>query len=353
MNSTRCYSLDFLKVAATTAIVFHHYQQVTGAHFERGINYWEGGFYFGYIVELFFLLSGYFMFGYISKIQKGLTFKSFFLKRFRRLAPMLTLAALTYEVLLYFYRCQFGSDYCGVELSLWGGVIDSLGVQAGWVFANPSINNPTWYVSVLLFCYILFYLGTKGSARLRISARYCYLFIIFVGCAINTYSIDLPFLNAFMSRGYVSFFAGVLLGSYVYEKTFSNKAGGFALLIVGLFVVLFKTHFNFIETGFQYLLTFIVYPALIISLKTEIASKVFRHPIWGKAGGTSFSVYLFHCPCFILMFVIFGITNFDANYSSHALMYSVTLIVWVLGSLIYVFIEPRLDRVAKDALSKL
>ncbi len=39
-------------------IIFHHYQQGSGAVYKY-INFWGGGgFYFGYLVELFFILSG-------------------------------------------------------------------------------------------------------------------------------------------------------------------------------------------------------------------------------------------------------------------------------------------------------
>lgn len=31
----RDYSLDFIKIVATVFIIFHHYQQVTGAWFEN------------------------------------------------------------------------------------------------------------------------------------------------------------------------------------------------------------------------------------------------------------------------------------------------------------------------------
>lgn len=69
-KNTREYSLDFLKVVATIIIVFHHYQQGFGVAFSK-FNFAGGKFYFGYIVELFFVLSGYFTYKYIKKIAGG------------------------------------------------------------------------------------------------------------------------------------------------------------------------------------------------------------------------------------------------------------------------------------------
>lgn len=66
----RDYTLDFIKICATIIIIFHHYQQVTGAFFENKINFWNGKFYFGYVVELFFILSGFLCFPILTKSNK-------------------------------------------------------------------------------------------------------------------------------------------------------------------------------------------------------------------------------------------------------------------------------------------
>jgi len=79
IGKKRNYGLDFLKIVATILIVFHHYQQVLNVEF-AGINFFGGKFYFGYLVELFFLISGFLMFKYIERIKQGLTFKEFFFK---------------------------------------------------------------------------------------------------------------------------------------------------------------------------------------------------------------------------------------------------------------------------------
>ncbi len=70
MADKRVYSLDALKIIAATLIVFHHYQQFTETEFKY-INFYSGSFYFGRLVELFFLLSGFFTYQYIKKIYGG------------------------------------------------------------------------------------------------------------------------------------------------------------------------------------------------------------------------------------------------------------------------------------------
>ena len=224
MGNERKYSLDVLRIIATILIVFHHYGQVTGLYLEGHINYWNGRFYFGYVVEFFFLLSGYFMYRYIGKITNGLTFKKFFLPRALRLLPLVFISGVTYEVLLGVYQKICGGDWFGVSITVWGVIINALGVQDGWVFANPMVNNPTWYISVLLLCYIVFYLLTYLGKRWQIPHTYLFVFMVLLGCGAQTYGLNLPFLNGSSCRGYYAFFFGVLLAEWLEKLNAAKKS---------------------------------------------------------------------------------------------------------------------------------
>ena len=78
---------DIIKIICTVCILFHHYQQLTGTFFYRGLNFYGGRFYFGYLVELFFIMSGWVMVSYIEKIKDKMSFPAFFSKRAIRLLP--------------------------------------------------------------------------------------------------------------------------------------------------------------------------------------------------------------------------------------------------------------------------
>ena len=156
MEKARNNSLDFLKIIATILIVFHHYQQELNVKFTQ-INFFGGKFYFGYLVELFFLISGFLMFNYIEKIKQGLNFESFFINRVKRFLPLAAIAAILYECLIYFYFRIFGEKFLEQGLNFFGTIISILGIQAGWSFENPMINNPMWYISVLILYFILYF----------------------------------------------------------------------------------------------------------------------------------------------------------------------------------------------------
>ena len=58
ISEKRYYNLDIIKMISSILIVFHHYQQLSGITFD-GINFYGGKFLFGYLVELFFMISGF------------------------------------------------------------------------------------------------------------------------------------------------------------------------------------------------------------------------------------------------------------------------------------------------------
>lgn len=186
----------------------------------------NGRFYFGYIVELFFILSGYFMYSYIRKVQQGrITFPEFYFKRLSRLFPVMAVGAVTYEIFRAVYQYLYQTSWFDIQTTFWGIIIASFGIQDGWALSNPCVNNPTWYISVLMLCYVVFFMLVYISKRLKISPQYLFIFMIFWGMGINTYGINLPFLNASSSRGYYAFFFGIILAGILKEKNRQTGVG--------------------------------------------------------------------------------------------------------------------------------
>ena len=271
MEKQRDYSLDFLKIIATILIIFHHYQQVTGVYFVNGINFYNGKFYFGYMVEFFFVLSGFFMHSYIDKIKKDeITFLQFYLRRLGRLFPLLLWGGVGYEIFLVIYQNLYHNSWFGIAPTFWGIVISAFGIQDGWALPNPCVNNPTWYVSVLVLCYVAFYLLVYVAKRLRVMEQYLFVFMIFLGMGINTYGINLPFFNASSCRGYYAFFFGVLLADFLKKHKINKKDMIVSVVIVVTITLLIIYENDFIASGINYVMTFMYYPALIVIFKSNI-----------------------------------------------------------------------------------
>ena len=106
----REYSLDVLKIVGTVIIMLHHFQGTFGVKYGP-VDFANGKFYFGWIVELFFMLSGYFAVRYKERIENALSFNDYFSARVIRLVP-------TMFVCTAFYTLCFTILWKGANISL-------------------------------------------------------------------------------------------------------------------------------------------------------------------------------------------------------------------------------------------
>lgn len=344
MKSTRNYTLDMLKVFATIFIVFHHYQQdgqgITGQNFHCFVDFYGGIFSFGYMVELFFVISGMCMFPYIKKIAQGMTFYQFYVRRAARLLPLMAVSGVVSAVLLVFYnRIYCGNGYDLGTPSFFGVIIQALGVQDGWVFSNPFLNNPTWYCSVLLLCYVIFFGIVYWSGRLKISPFYGMGFFLLLGCGINTYGMELPFLNVSSSRGFCGFFAGVLLAAVMPKIQAWRYSPAASLLVVVLFLADLKWENGDLEY-LPFLLTFVFYPALIILLQSAPLSHITGAAFWGKWSKITYSIFIWHFPLYLLVFLLLPILHINpASAANQTCMLLFACVMQPIGWLSYRFLE--------------
>lgn len=339
----REYSLDVIKIIATVIIIFHHYQYVTGAKFEQGINFLDGKFYFGYVVELFFVLSGYFMYPYIDKIKSGkIKFHVFFLKRWFRFAPLVTLSAITFEIFLVCYRHLYQVPWMDINTTFWGTVLSSVLMQAGWGFSNHCVNDPIWYISVLMLCSVIFYGLVYIAKRKNIPVIYLFIIMILIGVSIDTYGINLPFLTTSSSRGYYAFFSGIILAWILQNNAISIKAEIISILIVLGIPLLIIYHNDFMSAGINYTMTFIYYPALIVVFKSRILSVLCNWRIIGVLGKISFDVYVWHNPFYILLYIVIKVFHWNLDLLSVKTMVCYAIFCFLFGTFSHFCIEKPL-----------
>lgn len=345
----RQYSLDFLKIVATVFILFHHYQQYISGMFNDGINFYGGVYNFGYMVEFFFILSGYFMYPYIQKIKDGLLFKQFYLPRYIRLIPMVALAAVGYQIVVLCHIKLVGAAWFMESPDVWKTIVAAMGFQEGWVFKNNTyVNYPVWYVSVLLICYLIFYMVTYFSKRCQVSARYFYLAFIFVGIAINSYGWHVPFFNEYTARGYYAFFTGVLLATYCYERYATRRETLISLGIVAVVIDLIVFHRGFILGGVNYISTFVLFPAIIMLFKNPVVCKVFKGSGWQTAASVAFNAFLWHMPLLIILLMVIGKVQTGISFMSRGCMWGFLVIEIIIGMFSYFLIERKFKKWRKD-----
>ncbi len=349
--SNRVYSLDLLRVIATIFIIFHHYQQNSNLQFDKGINFCFGSFYFGNMVELFFVLSGFLTFKGMLR-EEQIVFGSWIGKKYLRLIPLVALSVFVYEVLVVLYVKILGDYYFGTGINLWGAIITAVGIQDGWVFINPIINNPVWYVSVLLLCYIMYWIVIKLSLRFQVSPIYGFFIMILIGCAISSYNINLPFLNLGSSRGYYAFFTGCLLGHMLYKKMIGSALTIFCFFSVILISFLIISSSPWISGGTSYILTFWFFPSLIVIFTRKPIIKLFNWKIIGEAGKITYSVYIWHVCCYMVMRIMIGLMGYDSSViMQRKAMYLYGIFCFIVGTISYYFIEKPTNRIALKRMS--
>lgn len=225
MKESRKILPDILRVVLTACVLFHHYQQLTGTFFYRGINFYGGKFYFGYIVEVFFLMSGFFMVPYVAKIRDKMSFPAFFGKRLIRLLPSMIAATIFYDIALFFYvRLCNGTLRYPTDINVFGSIVTALGLGSWSITKDFEINPICWYVSVLLLCYILMYIFVFLSKITKIPAGIMLSIPMIAGVVIThvTEFSVIPFLSTRIARGYIHFFGGLLLG-IIFSGLFGKK----------------------------------------------------------------------------------------------------------------------------------
>lgn len=356
MNKTaRNYGLDALKFAAICIIVLHHYQQISGAHYDF-INFYQGRFYWGYLVELFFILSGYFTAKYVARIDGDSSVASLFFGKLVRFLPLLIVCGSVTIAAELLFSASGGNST--MELTLWC-VVSSLTGIARWLSTSMMINNPTWYISVLLLCYVVFFVATKLAKRWGANPYGVFCAIVGIGLIMRwvclAYGIAFPFFNLFIARGLVCFFAGLVL----YRLLQGSKGNSDALVLVSLLVlVLFLLAFSFWPDmvtgydGYQPALTladntlwmtlcFVVYPAVIVVFRSKYLGRLFAHPVFRRMGDISYNMYMWHIPVILPLLSIAMV--FGLNVQSRAAMLLALLAVFAVGAISARYVDGPLS----------
>jgi len=331
-KAKREYALDALKVFCTIIILFHHYQQNCGNAYTL-IKWFGGSFNFSYIVELFFIVSGYFAFHTVTRGTGR--FGSFMGRKFLRFFPVMAVTAVADQGARLIYQLILKQPY-DQGLSLWGLITSAFGVQDGGVFLSHAVNNPTWYINCLLICYAVLYLLSWISKKMSVCHAWLYLLMVLVGAGAITYGVNRPFLTNHTARAYLGFFLGICLALIMQYKPIQKSkllSCGCAAYLCGVLFLWFFAR-STIKSDFYFLMVFTVFPCILILFRTPLIQKIFSHQFWEILGGIAFNTYMWHAVVIILL--NFCKTTMPAEvYYSRIGMLIYTGVCFVLGTLSY------------------
>ena len=349
----RLHGLDFVKVIATILIVLHHYWQVHNVYIDNGINFFNGKFYFGYLVELFFVLSGFFMLSDVEKIKHGTGFRKFFIKKYMRFQPLMLITVITFSGLAAAFEGLYQAPWSGTTIYLWGIISSAIGIQGGWALPNPCINNPIWYISVLLLCEIILYVFVGISKKHQIPLEVFYTVMIFLGMGIMEYNINLPFMNVMTCRGFYAFFWGLMLASILSKRQPSRIVAIISgVIVVGLPFLIAFTASSFTEEGSNYLMTFIYFTAVVLVFTTKGVNWLFSSRLWEVFAEIAYNTYMWHSCVFIMVAIFFFVMNIVPDFTDIGTIVGMASVSCVVGAISYFCIEKPMRKMVGKMVAK-
>ena len=275
-----------------------------------------------------------------------ITLKMLYCRRAFRVRPLVGISAIVFEIGLVLYKRATGTLFFNHDLDLSGTLFNSIGVQAGWATPNPMVNNPTWYVSVLLLCYLIFYLVNYLAGKCHVNVNYLYFSIIFIGMGTLSYGINLPFINNIAGRGYYAFFFGIVLANFLSKhKKSINKYSIIAIMIISLTIY----YIYYLQKNGQsfddfYWLTFAFVPSFIILAETKVIRKIFSGRFWSLLAKSAYNVFIWHvCMEMLYKYLLFKYPEL-LKYAEWKMMLYALGIDWTVGILSYFLIEKPITK---------
>lgn len=278
---------------AAALIVLHHYQQSFVIRFSR-INFFGGQIEVAWLVELFFMISGFLMVA--SDRGRDISYGKQFLSKCLRFYPSVWMSLIAVLLLLAVAEPDRLHDLSVLML-----LANFFLFFSGWKLdVGLGLNNPTWYLCVLILCYALYYLVRALCRKCRLSVMPAYFLVGFA--SIYFMWLDVPLVNYATLRGYSCFFTGAFLYCAVSEvetkKQLIFGLGLLALSAVGLADNL-KDWNIFVQA---------LYPAVIL---LAVALPQIQSKTVSELGKSSFQLYIWHGP--LLYFAQHFFPNYGWN----------------------------------------
>ncbi len=345
-------------IAAIGIALFTHYYfwlPEMNYPFLNKVTYWFWN-YASYFVDLFFVISGFIMvYVYKDKIKQGnIGFVDFTKKRLVRFYPMMVLALVLLLVLQLVHQKVDGMFFA-YELVYDNSVMSfllNLLCLHGTGLVGISFNAPTWYLSIVLIMYMIFYVVTYHTRKNNMeNVAYVGLFLLGLTIAIKGYPT--VFLNC---RGLVGFFAGCILCEACYRfEMLSKKTKDivtwlvFGALIVFCGVSAIYSHAiygrNDIVVVVYVLLIWV--PIVFLAVENSFVRNVLKVRPLRFLGKISFSMYVLHFPVMIAIDLVNVGLGFNVTYDSPKAFIVYAVAVFIAAIAGHYIVERNLNKIFK------
>jgi peptidoglycan/LPS O-acetylase OafA/YrhL len=278
-------------------------------------------------VDFFFVISGFFMYMVLSKIQLSApAYLDFLKKRWFRIAPAFYCSALVYAI---FLRIQYPN------YRIFYGLLTNL-TFSGNLFPGANIVGPFWSLGTEWHFYMLlpflFWKGS-GSSFLKRLAILSVISVLFF-CLVSKRILDEGFwkpqvITRFIEFGWGSLAAYGYRNKYFLPQWMKGARGGvlFALLVMYLGRIFMTTEivqwirFGWLLRGLaEPVMTFgFAWLLYIVVTEDNVVTRMLSLPFMGYLGRISYSLYLWHSLPMMLL----------ERYNIPTLCYGLANPVWV------------------------
>lgn len=342
-------------IAAVGIALFAHYYFFVpelNYPFYNRLTYWFWN-YASYFVDLFFVISGFVMVhAYRDKIKlQKIGFTDFVKKRLVRFYPLMVFSLFCVLVLQLVHQAATGVFFVNeliYDNSVWTFLLNLLCLQ-GTSLLGSSFNAPSWYLSIVLIMYVLFFLGTYWSGKYN-KENLFYGAMVLLGIVIAVKGYPVVFLNC---RGMIGFFTGCLLHeACVRIQSMETVRGKNMLVGTALAILLgicilgaWKGHAVFAPST----LVVVVYGILIWPLCVLLAVHmpfvrwILSRKMFVFLSGISFSMYLIHFPVMVFLEDVNVLFGLGLNYASRKVFVLYVCLLMVAAMLCHYIVERKLS----------
>lgn len=281
--------------------------------------------------SMFFILSGFLLsHSYRDQIMMhSISLKSFLLKRLKKLYPMYL---ITNIVALFLAILQYGISVINLKKIAFTLLLQ---IGGGLETGNPY-NSPTWFISTLFLCYIVFFFISYHS---KTTTHYCCAIAVGIiwGYTFMNANVMLPFCYPESGLGLMNFFIGCVLAQLyplISQKTHKWLHPFSYFVLLFSFFLFFKYGVEIICGNVDTAFAFVICPLIFyLAMVDGPCSKILQQKPLVYLGKISISIFYWHLVIYNAFSIIFSLcVPGGVIQEKHYLLYVAMMIAWVVIS---------------------
>ena len=347
-------SLDVLRfLGAFFIMLFHCFDDISSK-----TNIFEPLLKQGWLgTDLFLILSGVVMSrAYSNTISNGnITFHNFIIKRYFRLFPSHAVVLIVFGIIIIAvslsgYKMHDGWDY---NFTDW---IKQFTLSHAWGLKIHVWNFPTWTISTLIICYVLFYLTIKYIYKLpKIIVSLLAVMVIVAGNLVAQFVFNdrLVEIQTYTLLRSVTFFMLGVFADIITRNLKINKSqyvffAGIISAAIILLVYINDDYLTILSVAKDNIIISLICILTVISSRVNFKETKETQEL-GKA---SYSLYLVHAPIQVIGFEVLSNLEGKAYYSEY--VFWGIIAIMVIATILFAFwFKSYIDKPLTNATAKI